>query len=169
MAHEKTMTLLLSAMAGANIIYGLGMLEAGVTFDIPTLLMDDEIARMVQWLLGGIEVNDETLNLEAIKEVAPFDTYLMHKSTMAGLYGLSQPKLIDRFDYDRWLANGSKTMYERSQEEAQNILNNYQQPRPLSEDQQSQLRSIVEEAENEIGVSDFWRGNEDKKLMGLKS
>jgi trimethylamine--corrinoid protein Co-methyltransferase len=163
------MTLLLSAMAGANIIYGLGMLEAGVTFDIPTLLMDDEIARMVQWLLGGIEVNDETLNLEAIKEVAPFDTYLTHQSTMAGLYGLSQPKLIDRFDYDRWLANGSKTMYERCQEEAQNILKNYQQPRPLSEDQKSQLRSIVEEAENEIGVSDFWKGNEDKKLMGLES
>jgi hypothetical protein len=48
-------------------------------------------------------------------------------------------------------------------------LKNYQQPRPLSEDQKSQLRSIVEEAENEIGVSDFWRGNEDKKLMGLES
>jgi trimethylamine--corrinoid protein Co-methyltransferase len=156
-------------MAGANIIYGLGMLEAGVTFDIPTLLMDDEIARMVQWSLGGITVNDETLNLETIKEVAPFEVFLTHKSTLAGLYGLSQPKFIDRLDYDRWLSDGSKTMYERCQEEARSILENYQQVNPLSDDQKQQLRIIVEEAENEAGVSNFWKGNEDKKFRGLKS
>ena len=163
------MTLLLSAMSGANIIYGLGMLEAGVTFDIPTLVMDDEIARMIQWLLGGITVNDETLNLEAIKEVAPFYVFLSHKSTIAGLRGLSQPKLIDRFDHERWQANGGKTMYERCQEEAREILNNYKQPNPLSPGKKQQLRDIIEEAEKEAGVSKFWDGKEDKKVLGMES
>ena len=31
--HEKTLTAVLPALAGANVIYGLGMLESGVTLD----------------------------------------------------------------------------------------------------------------------------------------
>ena len=39
--HEKTLTALLPALAGANLIYCLGMLESGVTFDYGQLVMDD--------------------------------------------------------------------------------------------------------------------------------
>ena len=38
--HEKTLTGLLPALAGANLIYGLGMLESGVTLDYGQLVMD---------------------------------------------------------------------------------------------------------------------------------
>jgi trimethylamine--corrinoid protein Co-methyltransferase len=31
--HEKTITGILPALAGANVIYGLGMLEMGITFN----------------------------------------------------------------------------------------------------------------------------------------
>jgi trimethylamine--corrinoid protein Co-methyltransferase len=33
MGHEKTLTALLPALAGANVIYGLGNTETGVTMD----------------------------------------------------------------------------------------------------------------------------------------
>jgi len=47
--HEKTLTSLLPALAGANLIYGLGMLESGVTIDYAQLVMDAEFARMVEF------------------------------------------------------------------------------------------------------------------------
>ena len=52
--HEKTLTGLLPALAGANQIYGAGMIESGVTFDLGQLVMDNEIARMIKFAVGGI-------------------------------------------------------------------------------------------------------------------
>ncbi|MBW2635160.1 MAG: hypothetical protein JRE14_13745, partial [Deltaproteobacteria bacterium] len=44
MGHEKTLTGLIPALAGANMIYGLGMLESGITFDFAQLVLDCEFA-----------------------------------------------------------------------------------------------------------------------------
>ncbi len=75
-AHEKTLTALLSALAGANVIYGLGMLEAGVTFNLAQLVMDNDFADMVKWALNGIPVSDETLAVDLIHKVGPFNYYM---------------------------------------------------------------------------------------------
>ena len=45
--HEKTITGLLPALAGANMIYGMGMLDMGMTLSLPQFLIDNEIARMI--------------------------------------------------------------------------------------------------------------------------
>ncbi len=74
--HEKTLTALLPALAGANLIYGLGMLESGVTFDYGQLVMDDEFARMIKFAVGGIPVSDETLAVEDIAAVGSFGDFL---------------------------------------------------------------------------------------------
>ena len=65
------MTGLLPALAGANLIYGLGMLESGVTFDFGQLVMDNEFARMIRHAVGGIRVDDESLAVEDIAAVGP--------------------------------------------------------------------------------------------------
>ena len=69
-------------MAGANLIYGLGMLESGVTFDYGQLLMDCEFARMIKFTIGGIPVNDETLMMEDIHEVGSQGDFLSLDATL---------------------------------------------------------------------------------------
>ena len=44
MGHEKTLTGLIPALAGANLIYGPGMLESGLTFDFAQLVLDCEFS-----------------------------------------------------------------------------------------------------------------------------
>ena len=56
-------------MAGANLIYGLGMIEMGMTIDYDQMVMDDEFAKMIKYVVQGIQVNDETLALDVIHEV----------------------------------------------------------------------------------------------------
>ena len=51
----------MAALAGTNLIYGLGMIESGVTFDYAQLVIDDEIARMVKQVVGGVRVDDGIL------------------------------------------------------------------------------------------------------------
>ena len=52
-------------------IYGLGMLESGITFDYGQLVLDCEFARMIKHTVQGIPVTDETLAVDAIKEIGP--------------------------------------------------------------------------------------------------
>ena len=112
--HEKTLTGLMPALAGANLIYGLGMIESGMTFDFGQLVMDDEFAGMIKLCVGGIPVSDETLAIDVIGEVGPFGDFLSHDHTMAHMREQSQPKLIDRRVREDWKASGSTTLHDRA-------------------------------------------------------
>lgn len=150
--HEKTITSLLPALAGANVIYGLGMLEMGITFDLAQLVLDHEIAQMVLYSLQGIPINDETLSVDIIKEMGIGKDYLSHPSTFTYMKSQSQAYLIDRRMREDWESAGSKDMYRRANEKVISILETHK-PSPLSEEVRSNIRTIIEEAEKELGVS----------------
>jgi trimethylamine--corrinoid protein Co-methyltransferase len=63
----------------------------------------------------------------------------------------SQAYLLDRRMREDWEAAGSKDMYKRAHEKMIDILENHK-PDPLPEDVLAAIRSIVEEAEAELGV-----------------
>jgi trimethylamine--corrinoid protein Co-methyltransferase len=86
--HEKTLTALLPALAGANLIYGLGMIESGMTFDFGQLVMDDEFARMVKHAVAGIPVNDETLAVDIIAG-GTFNDFMGHAHTRKHMRAVS--------------------------------------------------------------------------------
>ncbi|MHB8917632.1 MAG: ASKHA domain-containing protein [Desulfocucumaceae bacterium] len=50
-------------MAGANLIYGAGMLELGITFDYAIMVMENEMAAMIKKAVQRISVSGETLAL----------------------------------------------------------------------------------------------------------
>lgn len=136
-------------MAGANLIYGLGMLESGVTFDYGQLVMDNEFAQMIKHVVNGIPVNEETLAVDIIGKVGPFNQFITEKHTFNHMKKMSQPSLIDRRVRDKWEKAGSKTMHEKAMDKARDILKNHK-PEPLRDDVRSKMRSIVEKTEAEI-------------------
>ncbi len=105
----------MAALAGTNLIYGLGMIESGVTFDYAQLVIDDEIARMVKQVVGGIRVNDERLAVDDIARVGSFGDFLSLDATMAHMREQSQPALIDRRVREDWQERGGTDMYQRAQ------------------------------------------------------
>lgn len=148
--HEKTLTALLPALAGANLIYGLGMLELGITFSFGQLVMDNEFAQMIKRVVQGIPVNDEALAVDVIRKVGAFGDFLSQDHTVKYMKTLqSQPKLIDRRRRDLWQELGGTDLTQRSAEEARRILKTHQ-PEPLSPEVSSALRSIVQSAEEEF-------------------
>ena len=130
-------------------IYGMGMLELGITFDLTQLVIDNEIAKMVRVAVRGIEVNDETIALEAIKQVGPGGNFLSAEHTLRHMKEQSHSKLIDRKMRESWESSGSKDMVERAHEELLSILKNHK-PEPLTAEALSSLRSIVKNAEGEL-------------------
>jgi len=147
--HEKTITSMLPALAGANVIYGLGMLEMGITFDLAQLVLDHEIAGMVLHSLNGIVVNDETLSVDVIRELGIGKDYMSHESTYKHMKSQSQAQIIDRRMREDWEAAGSTDAYKRAHERVIEILETYE-PAPLPANVLDTIRSIVEEAEKEL-------------------
>jgi trimethylamine--corrinoid protein Co-methyltransferase len=152
MGHEKTLTGLIAALAGANLIYGPGMLESGITFDFAQLVLDNEFVRMIKHTLKGFPVNNETLAVDVIKEVGPAKDFLAHNHTFRHMRTQSQTELIDRRGMEDWMAAGGHDIYDRASEKAKRILKNHK-PQPLPEDVCTEIRSIIKETEDELGVS----------------
>ena len=151
--HEKTLTALLPALAGASLIYGVGMIETGVTMDYGQLVMDNEFAGMIKYALKGIPVNDETLAVDVIREVGPFGDFLTHDHTYNHMKTEQTfPELIDRRVREEWEASGGENIHDKAWEKAKHILKTHK-PEPLPSDVLSTIRSIVEETEAELGVS----------------
>ena len=142
----------MAALAGANLIYGLGMLESGVTFDYGQLVMDNEFAEMIKCVVNGIPVNDETLAVDVIGKVGPFQQFLTEKHTFSHMRKVSQPKLIDRRVRSKWEDDGSKDMHLAATEKAREILATHK-PEPLPDDVLKKMRDIVDGVEEELGVN----------------
>ena len=137
--HEKTITSLLPALAGANLIYGLGMLESGVTIDYAQLVMDAEFARMVKFCVPGIPVTDATLSVDVIGEVGPFKDFLSHEDTYAGMRGQSSPGSSTGGSARSGPPPARRRMYDRSLAEARRILETHQ-PEPLPDGVAAELQ-----------------------------
>ena len=138
-------------MAGVNVIYGLGMLEMGVTLDFGQLVLDNEFAGMIKHVLNGIPVNDETLALDVIHAVGPFKDFLGTKHTLKHMSSQSHTQLIDRRRRSNWEELGKTDVYQRACEKAREILETHQ-PDPLPDSVLTDIRSIIEETEKELGV-----------------
>ena len=133
-------------------IYGPGMLESGITFDFGQLVLDCEFARMIKHTIQGIPVDDETLAIDPIKEVGPGGDHLMQKHTFKYMRSQSRPEMIDRRMRSNWQADGATTAYDRALDKVRFILANHK-PAPLPEEVLAKIRSIVLEAEAELGIT----------------
>jgi len=134
------------------VIYGLGMLDLGLTFDYTKLVIDNEIAYMIKHAVKGIPVSDFTLAVDIIKEVGPGGEFVSNMHTFKNFKETqSLSKLIDRRNRNDWERLGSKGIVYKANQIACNLYDNYI-PKQLSDDVKKQLRDIVNESEEHYGV-----------------
>jgi trimethylamine--corrinoid protein Co-methyltransferase len=150
LGHEKTLTALAVALAGASDVYGAGMTESGVTFDPAVLVMDDEWIAMIRVFLGGIAVTRETLGGSDIAAVGPFGDFLSLPSTYAHMREQSQPRIMDRRVREEWHADGATDMYERARRRACELLERHEPP-AIDADVKQRMRAVVAQADRERG------------------
>jgi trimethylamine--corrinoid protein Co-methyltransferase len=139
-------------LAGANLIYGAGMIESGVTFDCGQLVMDNEFAKMIKHVVNGIPVDDETLAVEDIAKVGAFGDFLSLDATLKHMRALSQPEVLDRRVREDWEARGSRDLYTTCLEKARDIIREHV-PEQVPDDVAARVHAIVEETDRAAGVA----------------
>lgn len=132
-------------------IYGLGMIDLGMTLDYAQLVVDNEMAKMVRKVVAGIPVNDETLAVDVIRKVGAGGHFLMEDHTRRHMKTVqSSSKLFDRTSRSMWTERGAKDLTARAAEQARYILTHHQ-PEPLAGGVERELREIIESARQEWG------------------
>lgn len=110
-------------MAGANLIYGMGMLELGLTFDFGQMVLDDEIALMNRRVLEGIRSDDVTIGLASIRRVGSDGNFLREKQTRElAAREQSQVQVMDRRMRGAWERRGGEDAHARALTLAREIL-----------------------------------------------
>ena len=122
---EKAITTLAAALAGGSSISpypgALGSLM-GVSFE--GFVIDNEMIGNVLRVVRGIEVNEETLSFDVIKDtVYGPGHFLGHPQTLALMKTeFLYPALSDRRDTTSWEQDGSPTIYRQAHERVKEML-----------------------------------------------
>ncbi|MFX1242779.1 MAG: trimethylamine methyltransferase family protein [Promethearchaeota archaeon] len=143
--QERFMTLFCAASAGINYITCAGTYESSLSEALELLIIDDEFCSIVKRGLEGIRVDEESLAVEQIKQVATSQkSYLSLKHTAKNTRKeLFVPLLADRDRRTIWERAGGKDMIARAKEKIDKILNTQKGP-DLSEDVEKKLKKYYE-------------------------
>jgi len=148
---ENTYFSFLPALAGADILTGSGHLQGGLIVNFSQLVIDNDIMGMVTRAIESLDVNDETLAYEAVKDSINDDNLLMHPHTLRHMRdNMSRPPLVTRESRENWIGKGSLSMGEKAKDKVNAILKDHE-PLPLMPDVDTALQKIITEAEKNIG------------------
>ncbi len=126
---EAAFNILQVGLAGGNYIHhAAGMMESMLSVAYEKFVIDNDVIGMATRVLRGIDVSDESLALEVIKDVGPGNNFLTEEHTIKSSRSeeFYQPKVIDREDRNTWQENGARDTRERARERAREILKDSQ-------------------------------------------
>ena len=144
---DNSLSAFMAVSTLSDMLLGAGLLHGSRILSYEMLVMDTEIWSLMHAMFQGIEVNQETLALDAIRAVGPTGSFLSQRHTRQHMRERWTPALMDRRPYEAWEAqpDGSRQW---ARQKAQQILKEHH-PEPLEPRLQAELRKIIEGVERD--------------------
>jgi trimethylamine--corrinoid protein Co-methyltransferase len=164
---EKALTLYMAAAARINYITCAGTIESTLTTNMELIMIDEELIGMIRRSLEGIEVNENTLAIDVIKDVGAGGSFLSHKHTLKNFQKEQFiPFIIDRNKREVWEKRGSKSIIDVAREKWQKILKEHQ-PEPLEKEVEKKLVDYLEMVKKRT-LDDYFKAEGiERKSTGL--
>ena len=142
--HEKGTTVTLAAQAGANIVFeSAGMLASLLSCSLEALVVDNDMLGSIARTVRGIEVDDESVAVEVIKDVIEGPGHFLgHPQTLEVMQTeYVYPLVGDRLSPDDWKDAGSLDVRVRANSKVLEILSS-SLPSHISSDADSLIREM---------------------------
>jgi len=136
---------LLVALAGAEIVTGIGLRDTYTLLYPEAILLDADLYHRARYALMEMEVSPETLALEAIKKVGPGGHFLSQKHTRTHMRTALVRAITHQLDAD----NKYRQPRDVAREKVAWILENHH-PEPLDNAIQQQLARLIKAATREL-------------------
>lgn len=142
---ENSLSTFMACIVMSDMLLGVGLLHGSRIWSFEQMLMDCEIFSIVRKMMAGIEVNDETLALDAIQAVGPGGNFLAQKHTLKHMRDLWLPKFFDRRPYNEWeqKRDGARDW---ARSKALDILSTHE-PKTLDPKLSKELQTIISSIE----------------------
>jgi trimethylamine--corrinoid protein Co-methyltransferase len=144
--YEVALNVLLSALAGINYMtQSIGGMDMGLSVSYRKIMIDHEMLGSIIRCLQGVNVDEEALAYEVIKNVGPGGTFLTHMHTLKNFrqeHFIAE--LADTGSYSNWNENGRVSLENKAEEKIRNILENHK-PVLLPESVVAELDTIEQE------------------------
>ncbi|WP_119462496.1 trimethylamine methyltransferase family protein [Rhodospirillaceae bacterium SYSU D60014] len=152
-AYESEMSIWGAVMGHANMVmHGAGWMEGGLVASFEKMIVDAEILQMMAELLQPIEVNDDTLGLDAIAEVGPGGHFFGAAHTLARYEtAFYAPILSDWRNFESWREAGAQDTAQRANALWKRILADYTPP-PLDPAIDEELQAFIAKRKEEGGA-----------------
>src|SRR5215475_12837139 len=153
-AYEAEMSTWGAVMGHANLVkHGAGWMEGGLVASFEKMILDAEILQMMAEFLRPLEVNDDTLAVDAIAEVGPGGHFFGATHTLARYEtAFYAPILSDWRNFESWREAGALDTAQRANALWKQLLADYQPP-PLEPAKEEALKAFVERRKQEGGVT----------------
>jgi trimethylamine--corrinoid protein Co-methyltransferase len=129
-AYESVMTMLPAVQARVNfVLHAAGWLENGLAAGYEKFVMDCELLGMFHTLLKGIDLSEDALSMQSLREVAPGGHHLGTEHTLSHFEtAFFKSKLFDYNDAEKWLLEGKQSIDLVAGKKVKELLAEYQAP-----------------------------------------
>lgn len=129
-AYESVLVMLPTILARVNfVLHAAGWLENGLTAGYEKFILDCQLLGGFHKLVQGLDLSDEGLAMEAIRDVPPGGHHLGTDHTLRHFrHAFYRASLFDYNSFEQWYEEGSQTADQRANAEWKRLLKSYEAP-----------------------------------------
>ncbi len=129
-AYETANSLNLGLLSGVNfMLHACGWLEGGLVSSFEKFVLDADQLGVLHKLAQGVTVDDDTLAMDAIREVGPGGHYLGCAHTQANFKtAFWRSDVLDYKPFETWEDDGARDSQALATKRVETLLAQYQQP-----------------------------------------
>ena len=155
-AYESAHTILPTVMGGVNFaLHSAGWLEGGLVSDFAKLVLDADQLTMMGSLVSEIDISENGMALDALKQVGPGQHFLGSEHTQSNFEtAFWRSSIADNTTYEQWSSEGSQEAVSRASLRAKQMLDAYQAPEiDIAID--DKLRAFIKKRKEALPDSDY--------------
>ena len=143
-AYESAATLIPTMMAGVNfVLHGAGWLEGGLAVGYEKFVLDADQLGMMATFAKGLDLSDNAMALDAIRENPPGNHFLGTAHTLANFEtAFHRSAVADNSSFEQWTEEGSLDAAHRANAIWKEQLASYEPP-PIDDAIDEELREFV--------------------------
>lgn len=142
---ENSLSTFMASSVMSDMLLGVGLLHGSRIWSFEQMIMDCEIFDIIHKMMQGIVIDEETLALDAVRQVGQGGHFLIHNHTRKHMRDLWVPNLMDRRTYEEWRAKKDGPR-DWAREKAKQILLSHM-PEPLEDKIVQELKKIIQSIE----------------------
>jgi trimethylamine--corrinoid protein Co-methyltransferase len=155
-AYEAANTLQVAAHAGVNfMLHTAGWLEGGLSMGYEKFVLDCDQAGMMDVFLSGIDMSENGLAMDAMREVGPGSHFLGAAHTQANFEdAFYRSNTADNNSFEQWQEEGSLDAAQRANKMWKETLATYEAP-PLDPAIDEALLAFISKRKSEYADRDY--------------